>query len=231
MLLYHGTSEKRANKILKEGFKPRGKKKGNWGHTVESAENAIYLTDSAFALHFSGAATTKPTDGRQVIIEIDTDYLLPSQLVADEDAAAQTFTVPGMERATLNEKSEFFKKMLVELAVHHNFGYQESLDALGTCAVLGEIPIHAIKRAIFINSKASYLLMMNGVDPTITKINRLILGERYKKMIKVMFKDEQPEIIDMHDMDARMDLMQRMAVGFDAETWKLIDEGIKVQNV
>ena len=34
-LLYHGTSERHVADILKNGLKPRGKRRGNWKHTIE----------------------------------------------------------------------------------------------------------------------------------------------------------------------------------------------------
>ena len=75
MKLYHGTSERHLRKILKEGILPRvsSKNEGNWAHTVESANDRVYLT-KGYAPYFANCAAEE--NERWVIIEIDKNKLI-----------------------------------------------------------------------------------------------------------------------------------------------------------
>jgi hypothetical protein len=85
MKLYHGTAERHLPAILRDGLKPRGKRKGNWSHSIESNADAIYLTN-AYALYFAHSATDPKDNGdRSVVLEIDTSKLDSFWLVPDED--------------------------------------------------------------------------------------------------------------------------------------------------
>ena len=90
MRLYHGTAERFLRPILSEGIKPRGRKKGNWKHTVESNPHAVYLTN-AYPLHF--AANVANEKEKLAVIEVDTSRLHLLDIVPDEDF---------MEQATRN---------------------------------------------------------------------------------------------------------------------------------
>ncbi len=80
MKLYHGTSEPLARLILKEGIKPRGKRRGNWKDQPSGADR-VYLT-TAYALYFA-LVTCKVTPNkadRWAIIEVESDLLDESKL-------------------------------------------------------------------------------------------------------------------------------------------------------
>ena len=91
MIVYHGTSMSAWKKIRQSGLVPRGETgQSNWTHSIESNPDTIYLTD-AYAMHFALSAirgTAKKFE-EAVIIEVDTDKLEKSALVADEDALEQ----------------------------------------------------------------------------------------------------------------------------------------------
>ncbi len=223
MKLYHGTCERVAKVAVYAGLKPRGIRKGNYAHTVESNTKGVYLTDSAFALHFAGNATRFPADGRLAIIEIDQTKLHPLSLFADEDAAEQR--IAADPTLTREQRTRFFRDRLIDLSMN-GFGWQESLDTLGTCSHIGEIIPRAMTRVAYINRDARLLLMLNGVDPTISSMNRKFLGEHYKKMIGCIFGDDTP---DQPSGDPLQDLLHRRSA-IHPEVWAEIRKGIEVLN-
>ncbi len=86
MLLYHGTSETRAKRILRDGILPRSSTKiSNWEGSP-SHNRGVYLTD-AYPLYFAIQATD---DGDQcAVVEVDTDALDHAVLAPDEDVLEQ----------------------------------------------------------------------------------------------------------------------------------------------
>lgn len=222
MKLYHGTNERLAKSIVRIGIVPRRQKKGNYTHTVESNSRSIYLTDSAFCLHFAGNATKFPADGRLALFEIDTKHLNPASLFADEDAAEQM--LGDMPHLTREQRTIFFRDRLVDLALA-GFGWQESLNGLGTCSYMDEIIPRALTRVAYINKTARVLLVMNGVDPTISRMNRSILGDHYKKMIACIFGDDEPYAPTGEPLE---DMLHRR-ITIHPDTWKEIRAGITVE--
>src|SRR5713226_8459285 len=84
MKLYHGTTERYLNSILKIGISPRRRRKSNWN--VKSNPRAVYLTN-VYALHFANAA--RASGEAALILEIDTDDLNSTLLAPDEDYLEQ----------------------------------------------------------------------------------------------------------------------------------------------
>ena len=66
--LFHGTSQKHLNSILKKGLMPRGKKPSNW-EEYPSANDRVYLTRS-YAIFFA-IQSAHLTDTDPVIIEVN----------------------------------------------------------------------------------------------------------------------------------------------------------------
>ena len=188
MKLYHGTNVKALAAIADEGIRPRGKRTGNWGHTVESNRDAIYLTD-AYPLHFAVASLNDKDDEgvskeSLAIIEIE-QPVGDANLIADEDALEQTNrgrdglpTDWDMERRTLHYR---------EIAQHYS-GF-DSLKAMGTCAYNGVITPVRTRRVVTLDSDTWVRLVITGADPTITIANSRFLGERYRQFVKWMFGD------------------------------------------
>src|SRR4028119_388978 len=86
MLLYHGTSLKNGEKILKSGILPRRSKRSNWDHCqAPSRSDCVYLT-SVYAGYFAQQAD-KEGQG-WAIFEIDSNQLNPGHLLPDEDCLA-----------------------------------------------------------------------------------------------------------------------------------------------
>ena len=166
MRLFHGTSVKRLDNILKEGIKPRGREESRWTEHP-SALDRVYLS-KGYAMFFGGvAADMDECEG--VVLEVDAT-LLP--LIADEDALAQaTFKdMPELADLDLKQKTKFWR----DNAVKYRHLAKESLRLLGNCAHIGTIKPTFIDRYVTFNPID--VLMVS--DPAITLMNHHLLGDR-----------------------------------------------------
>lgn len=191
MKLYHGTSERHLESILRDGIHPRSKRKGNWTHTVNSANGVVYLTN-AYAIFFAECAVKG--DERGVVLEIDTNKLSPFDLVPDEDALAQAFRHNAPDRVPTSQwleldligKTKWFRKKIKNYADGEM--WKRSIEYLGNCGHLGIIPPHAITRYAIIGDGA-HTTRMAGMDPTISAMNYYMVGCKYRNMLRWLFND------------------------------------------
>ena len=185
MKLYHGTSSKYFASIKRIGLQPRGNRKGNWTHSVDSCQEAVYFT-SCYGPYFCFSAI-KNSKHYPIIIEIDTSFMFDlDKFVPDEDVIAQTTKGYG---DNLNQKSKYWRERL------HTFQatdmWKESLKILGTCAYLGNVPPTAISRVAHI--KENHVPLMFNWDCSITIMNYRILGKQYEEKTAILFGDKEPE--------------------------------------
>lgn len=186
MKLYHGTSYKHLPKILSEGLKPRGKNgTNNWKHTVGSNPNTIYLTD-AYALYFAHIASDD-SNADMVVIEIDTDKLDPFSLMPDEDYLEQASRNggPAPRDKSMRYRAKWYRRRLVKF--QHYWG--ESLERLGTCGYLGEIPLEAITRYAVIPNDRRGELICAGMDPSVSLGNYMLMSVKYRNWVRWVFDD------------------------------------------
>lgn len=171
MRLYHGTSAANVAKILKEGIKPRGKKKGNW-EEHPSAPDRVYLT-KAYAVYFACAATEN--GGKGAVIAVDVD---PAKLVADEDSLAQVdwADIPEMAGMSLAEKTRYWKKN----AHLYPAMAEWSLDNLGNAAHMGKIEPEEIEAVVEFDIDKAWAVS----DPTISIMNYKLLGGGYEASLE-----------------------------------------------
>ncbi len=188
MILYHGTSSKKLNSILKRGLRPRGlsRKDAGWGN-YPSAIDRIYITDCyAFFFSFNAASIFK---GDPIVFEIEIpedDEMVMKKLVPDEDALAQSNCkdMPWLDSLSLVERTKYWQleaPRFPQLAI-------PSLEALGTCAIMGSIPWKTEGRkgkhwgiTKYVNVPDDFCLRF---DPTISLLNHKVMGERYHKALK-----------------------------------------------
>jgi hypothetical protein len=202
MKLYHGTSIKAIDQILDHGLKPRGKKgKGNWKHTIDSHPDAVYLTN-AYAIYF--AHTAAELDDDLVVFEIDTGELNLLNLVPDEDFLEQATRKegPAPTGASMKYRTNWYRRRLRDFQPH----WTDSVDGLGTCAYMGEIPRQAIKRYAILPAARRSEIIFGGMDPMIMLLNYKLVGDRYRNWIKWLFGDEmegEPSLVDHPDVNIR----------------------------
>ena len=195
MKLYHGTSERHLAAILKDGIKPRGKRRGNWKHTIDSNNKAVYLTN-AYAHYFAWqAVNTEDKAERLVVLEIDTDKLDPSLLAPDEDWLEQVSrrqNDPGVAPIdkSMNYRTRWYRKRLLNFGPH----WTDSLEGLGNATYHDVIPVAAITRIAFVDQETNAdLIMVVGLDPSITLMNYRIVGHKYRNGMKRLFGEAVEE--------------------------------------
>lgn len=186
MKLYHGTGERAAKLAIERGILPRGKRKGNWKHTVLSRSDSVYLTD-AYAMYFAINARTDRE--RAAVIEIDTKYLNPWLLAPDEDVMEQInrgkdALQPGL---TMEQRTKHYRKQL------HNYvgegQWEASIKAMGTCCYLSSVPPEALTRIAYVDMQRASTLSMLSMDPSISLMNYFIVGRKYRGITKWIFGD------------------------------------------
>lgn len=183
MLIYHGTSARHLSRIRRDGIKPRGTRKGNWKHSVDSNPNAVYLT-TAYAIYFAACAT-EPHE-KMLVLEIDTDKLNLSLMLPDEDFLAQSYRAVTRDKLSLNQLSAAFREDLFRYQSY----WEASIEDLGTCCYYDTIPVEAITRAIMIDASKNAQLIMNALDPSITLVNYHIMGQHYRDLTQWAFGAE-----------------------------------------
>jgi hypothetical protein len=189
--LYHGTTEAAVNAALNQGILPRSKTKvkGNWKHSANSRPDCAYLT-TVYAGYFAGCATQR---GRWGIIEVDTDLIDERFLHPDEDYLEQherpVPDSPGpawdalrkanatkTRKARMLARTRWFRKHLTVFQDQ----WQNSIEYLGNCCVLGGVPASAITRVAFFDPKSNDYIAHTAMDPMISIMNYMIMRERYE---------------------------------------------------
>jgi hypothetical protein len=172
--------------ILKDGIKPRGKSsKGNWGNGNVSMPDCVYLSDSIATYFAAWCQKDSDTNGsRGLLLEVDTDKLIPFMLLPDED-------VLRISLAQFGRQSEIPKKNSFRQWIHLMLANQElwsdSIRAIGTCAYLGHIPPEAITRYATFERDATHMFRY---DHSINPMAHQILGSRNREYIRLIFDGE-----------------------------------------
>lgn len=190
--MYHGTSARHLKRILREGLKPRARRKGNWKHSIDSSSKAIYLTQ-AYSLYYSlCACKLDKKDNTGLILEIDSTKLNPFKFCPDEDfmeqATREHLIFKVMRDALPEEKrmygmTEHFRDNLESYSEY----WQLSLEHLGNCCHMGAIPLEAVSRYAVLPDIVDWVAFS---DPTITLMNFRVMGDYYKALSAMVFGDE-----------------------------------------
>mgnify|MGYP001570346084 CR=1 FL=1 len=167
MILYHGTSEKNAQRIMVDGFQID--RKYNW--KVKSKAGLIYLS-LAYAPFYAGCVKGAGIRGALIQVEVNEETLYP-----DEDYIMYTLGFPVYTQEQLNALDlEHFKSL-----------YKVSLQYLGNaCAKPEDIKILGVRYF-----SMERLLLVS--DPTITPINFMIMGTYYQELTKWIYEGNKPE--------------------------------------
>ena len=184
MRLYHGTTEAVARAALTQGLAPRSvtQAQGNWDKHP-SNPHAVYLT-TAYAGYF--AACASGTHSRWGLVEVETDLLDTAWLVPDEDWLEQVSraqVIKGMRAKTIAGRTRWLRERLILFRGH----WLNSVDGLGNCAYLDEIPASAVTRVCVFDPKSNQAMAMHALDPCISLMNYAFCGSMYRALVRWFF--------------------------------------------
>lgn len=161
LILYHGTSEKRALQIQREGFKPDNHY--NWG--VKSKKGFVYLS-SAYSPFYAMAANRN--GNRLAIIKVEVDE---KDIYPEDDFVMCMLGYPKYNQAQIDGINlKRFKKLA-----------NMSLQYMGNVAVKPEnVKILGVR--CFDGKR-----LLWKCDPVISPINFRIMGDYYKGLTEWIF--------------------------------------------
>lgn len=183
--LYHGTRSSHLALIDKNGLVPRSLSgSSNWAHTVESREDAVYLT-SAYALHYANACEAP---GWPTLLEIDTEKLDPLLFASDEDGVAQLKQgrLQAGAGTSLSYATEYWRERI------HTVHPSTSLGSIGNCTYFGVIETSAISRVLVLTPHDAMRLTMQACDPVVSVANFRFLGPEYQEFMRWVFDAKKP---------------------------------------
>ena len=171
MMLFHGTTETNAKRIMKEGFKPD--KNYNW--QVKSKPGFVYLS-LAYAPFYANAANSESRNRALIKVEVKESALYP-----DDDYVMYGLGMPKYTQADLN-------KLDLE---EHKWLWEKSLKYLGNVSAKPE-DITIIGCRVFDTTN-----LLSVCDPGITPMNYMLMGEYYRKLTEWIYEGNNP--IDFRD--------------------------------
>lgn len=218
MRLYHGTTSRHLEAILKDGLLPRADRKSNW--QAESCDEVVYLTKT-YGLHFAATARQDKTEDL-VIIEIDTDLLPDAEaLFADEDALWFAWRAGLMREQDIEDwvydepmekQAQYFAGFLENFA-HEGFTWDWSLKTIGNCTYKGTIPPSAITRVVSYEAATGWWFAFH--DPQVAPSNFKFCGPEYEATQLVVMDrlEEAKEVKMMLPMFMSLDAVNEMCRG------------------
>lgn len=174
-ILYHGTTLTNFKKILKEGIKPRGKKKSNWEGIGISRNNLVYLTN-CYACYYAAAAEKTDKDN-SVIIKVLVDPT-KIKLYLDEEFLyhALGFNKADNHQMAIDLYSIIDPKNLGPIVKSHlkkEVTWQDSLNFMGTVSCDFIPKENLLEYAILKKSDYGFC------DPIINPLNYKIMAGEY----------------------------------------------------
>ena len=201
MKLYHGTSSRHLGSVLKEGLKPRGRKKGNW-ESFPSRKDMVYLTN-AYAPFF--AIQGSKGKEKALILEIDMDL---ESLYPDEDFIAQ-----ALAHQTGRPLDEVHEEVVADLESYQHLAI-DSLQRLGNCSHKGVIPADNISRYCLIDCAARSDIGMICMDPSISLMNYRFCGSKYRSVISWLFGDRDDFDLGFGPNEVYIEMMEKCRPDF-----------------
>lgn len=191
MKLYHGTSSRYWNDILKFGLRPRKyNKNSNWDQNFESNPECVYLS-SLYAPYFAINACDERDN--PILIEVDTNLLKQENMRPDEDFLEQstrrlsadkvdTRFHPGMgkEKNSMQVNTLWFRNNL------HLFSdlWELSVKKLGNCCYNGIVPVKAITKVTTWKVDSMLDISVACCDASVSLENKQICGNKYDALTK-----------------------------------------------
>jgi len=185
--LFHGTSSKYLNHILKHGISPASVtgNKGNWEHTITAHQDAVYLSTS-YAPYFAMCSIKNERKEKALIIEVDPSQLQEEFLYPDEDVLPHIIKIEDSESLDINIITQYFRDNIKDYQQY----WEASLALLGNCAYHQIIPPKAFKTVALFDQMKNKSAWMKSVDPSIIPINYQILGHNYFALTRWMIGEK-----------------------------------------
>tara|TARA_R110000868_G_scaffold25423_9_gene99210 strand:- start:20731 stop:21393 length:663 start_codon:yes stop_codon:yes gene_type:complete len=187
MLIYHGTSQENAMKIMCSQLMCRKDVKV-FPTSLSSNGNAIYLTPF-YGPHYAFLRSSMQDNARGAILEIDTDFLDETKFIFDEITLEQNGrNDDGEEDLSIEERMKFYISLIETGKIDH-IPWTTSLALMGSCAYRGSISNQAVVRVAVVDLDLLKPLMFRGVPPIIDTFNHRIMSHRYDALTKWIFGD------------------------------------------
>lgn len=187
MILYHGTTTKHLDAILRDGLLPRRttKRRSNWKGVIKSKLDFVYLTDAYPVYYAMNPALSGRRQGESdiLVLKVDVDE---SALYPDEDYIAWEMsrndgvTVKGVI-ASINPAS-------------YQEHWKSSLERNGIVCTPAVSPDRIVSHKVIARSNLQ-LLMAIGGDAMPTPLNYLFMGEFYGKCLESLFEQGEKAAI------------------------------------
>lgn len=172
--LYHGTSEKRLEQIMKEGLKPRGEEQSNWEEGIgKSRPDLVYLTN-CYACYYASCASQEGDRPVVLKIEIDTDEFT---LYPDEEFIFRTSFKSG--EGLSPEKAIELYESIDPTEFWDDEDWKASLRFMGTVTT-PNIPVENIV-GYAIGEGTEFFM---NCDPTISPINYRFMSGSYMSYLE-----------------------------------------------
>lgn len=224
MKLYHGTSDRNLDSILRHGIRPRGRrKKSNWD-SYPSRTDCVYLTNS-YAAYFAEQSADRKKGERSLVVEVEIDET-DSRLLPDEDFIAQA--IATRLKVSIESVHRGIRDSLEGYA-HHAL---DSLAGLGNVCLKGTVKPESIIRYAIVDFTKQKELWQFCLDPSISLLNYRFCGDKYRSVIEWLFGDREDFRLGLSGLTnaQHIEMMSKAYEGY-AETIKGLftnREGIEV---
>jgi hypothetical protein len=141
----------------------------------------VYLT-IAYPFYFADHVWVEGE--RLAVVEVDVRDLVERQFLPDEDFVAQ---LDSRQRRTpmSKERHAYIRKNLWKW---HPL-WLNSLNGLGNVCYQGTVPPTAITRVCLVDPKARPLVVADTLEPTISMMNYVLMGDYYRGLVQWWFGD------------------------------------------
>lgn len=224
MKLYHGTSDRYLDSILRHGIRPRGRrKKSNWD-SYPSRADCVCLTN-AYAAYFAEQSADRKKGERSLVIEVDVDET-DSRLLPDEDFIAQAIST--RLKVSIESVHRGIRDSLEGYA-HHAL---DSLTGLGNVCLKGTVKPESITRYAIVDFAKQQELWQFCLDPSISLLNYRFCGDKYRSVIEWLFGDREDFRLGLSGLtnEQHIEMMSKVYEGYTESIKGLFTnrEGIEV---
>ncbi|MGI4792131.1 MAG: hypothetical protein ACRYFS_25185 [Janthinobacterium lividum] len=197
--LYHGTTARAVGKILVQGLRPRGRRKGNYAKPLSSEGRNVYLTTVYGPAY---ACRVRPSwRERLAVLEIDTTHLDTTFLRPDEDYMTQSVIPIHLASADAAYGLAVHAEMRSRLDDFQEM-WRVSLADLGTVAYQGAISPAAITRVAEFDPKEVPEMVVAMSEVSLNILGHLTRGPQIAAWTRWLF--DGPSAVQVSDFDLMM---------------------------